>query len=277
MTVFRRCEVRLRSLPRNFQITKKYSDPKKFSGILVFDGKYLSVKGYEKGIVLLWGADFLTHDIPHHLLAPSENYSACLAYFSQLNDLSYDLKIVVCDDNDAIKMAVRCVYPGIKVQTCQKHFLENMRQDLNIRSRHQYGFFFYRLEEVLKFQVDPIVFNLELQQIDEEFKGREDEKVSHWLGEMLRFKEELLAYQQVTNCPWTTNLIEAYNSHLEGRLKTIKGFQSFHSADLWLNGFILRRRLKTFTDCEEPFKHLNGKPPLQNSLKPGLKLPPLFN
>lgn len=200
-----------------------------------------------------------------------------MSFFSQLKDLGYALRIVVCDDNEAIKLAVRYVYPRALIQTCQKHFLENLRQDLNIRSSHQYEFFFYRLEEVLKFQVDPAEFNLELSQIDKEFEGRKDEKVSHWLGEMLRLKEELLAYQQVPNSPWTTNLIEAYNSHLEGRLKTIKGFQSFHSADLWLNGYVLRRRLKAFTDCEEPFKHLNGKPPLKNSLQTDLKLPQIFN
>lgn len=277
MSVFRRCQESLKLLPRNFQVTRKYCDPQKFSGILVFDGKYFPVKGYEKGIVLLWGADFLTHDLPHHLLAPSENYQACLSYFSQLKDLGYDLLIVVCDDNDAIKMAVRYVYPQALIQTCQNHFLENMRGDLNIRSSHEYEFFFHRLEEVLKFKVDPFNFDLDLKQIDEEFEGKKDEKVSHWLGEMMRFKDELLAYQKVNHCPQTTNLIEAFNSHLEGRLKTIKGFNSFHTADLWLNGCIIRRRLKSFTDCEYPFKHLNGKPPLLNSLKTELKLPPLFD
>lgn len=277
MSVFRRCESVLKNLPRNSQVTRKYCDPAKFSGILIFDGKYLPVRGYEKGAVLLWGVDFLTHDIPHHLLVPSENYQACLSYFSQLKDLGYDLKILVCDDNDAIKMAVRYVYPEALIQTCQKHFLENLRQDLNLRRSHEYEFFFYRLEEVLKFKVDPFNFDLELKQIDEEFNGKENERVSHWLGEFLRRKEELLAYQQITHCPQTTNLIEAFNSHLEGRLKTIKGFNSYHSADLWLNGYVLRRRLKAFTDCEEPFKHLNGKPPLLNSLKADLKLPQLFD
>ena len=121
------------------------------------------------------------------------------------------------------------------------------------------------------------ILALELLEIDQKFKGQENERVSFWLGEMLRRKEELLNYQKVPQSPWTTNLIEAYNSHLEGRLKTIKGFQSYHSANLWLNGYVLRRRLKSFTDCEKPFKHLNGRSPLQIVLKTGQKLPPIFD
>lgn len=277
MTVFRRCQQALKNLPRNSQITRKYSDPKKFSGILVFDGKYLNVKGYPNNLVLLWGTDFLTHDFPHYLLAPSENYQACLSYFSQLKGLGYVPKIVVCDDNDAIKMAVGYIYPQALIQTCQKHFLENIRVDLKVRSSKEYENFVYAIEDVLKSKVDPFNFNLKLQEIDQKFNGRENERISFWLGEMLRRKEELLNYQKVPQSPWTTNLIETFNSHLEGRLKTIKGFQSFHSADLWLNGYVLRRRLKPFTDCEKPFKHLNGKPPLQNSLKIGEKLPSIFN
>jgi len=53
----------------------------------------------------------------------------------------------------------------------------------------------------------------------------------------------LLGWQGVHDVP-TTNLIECFNSHLQGRLKTIKGFETFSHADRWLNGYFLRRRLK---------------------------------
>lgn len=68
----------------------------------------------------------------------------------------------------------------------------------------------------------------------------------------------LTGYMKQKRIPRTTDLIESYNSHLQGRLKTIKGFESFHHADLWLNGYFLRRRTKVFTDCEGRFKKLNG-------------------
>jgi hypothetical protein len=93
---------------------------------------------------------------------------------------------------------------------------------------------------------------------------------------MIRRKEELLAYQKFPGSPWTTNLIEAYNSHLEARLRALKGFESYHSADLWINGYVLRRRLKPFTDCGEYFKHLNGKTSLGEVLKRDQNLPQIF-
>lgn len=227
-------------------------------------------------MVLLWGIDFATHDIPHYLLAPSESYIACLNYFASIKSLGYNLRLLVCDDNDAIKMAARYIYPNVVVQTCQNHFLESIRRDLNVRSSKTYQPFFLSIESVLKERLDPFSFNLKLQEIYQGFKGSEEAEVSFWIGEMIRRKDELLAYQKFPGAPTTTNIIEAFNSHLEGRLRALKGFESFHSADLWINGYILRRRLKPFTDCGQYFKHLNGKMSLEKVLKSGLILPQIF-
>lgn len=67
--------------------------------------------------------------------------------------------------------------------------------------------------------------------------------------------------------PRTNNLIESYNSHLESRLKTLKGFKSFIHADNWLNAYFIHRRSKTFTDCEGKFKRLNGFCSLQKTME----------
>lgn len=275
-TIYRKCFSQLKLLPSNIKITQRYADVNRYNSYLVFDGKYLNVKGYAKGVVLLWGVDFETHDVPHYLLAPSESYIACLSYFSSLKALGYNLRLLVCDDNDAIKMAVRYIYPNVVIQTCQNHFLESIRRDLNVRSSKNYQSFFLNIELVLKEKLDSFSFNLKLQEIYKEFRGAENEGVSFWIGEILRRKEELLAYQKFPHSPATTNLIEAYNSHLEGRLRALKGFESFHSANLWINGYILRRRLKPFTDCGQYFKHLNGKKSLERVLKSGLNLPQIF-
>lgn len=52
----------------------------------------------------------------------------------------------------------------------------------------------------------------------------------------LNLKHELLIrYLVDKNVPSTTNLIELFNSHLEARvrsIKGIKGFNSFHSAEI---------------------------------------------
>lgn len=275
-TIYRKCVSRLKLLPSNLRITQRYADVNRYNGYLVFDGKYLNVKGYPKGIVLLWGVDFETHDASHYLLAPSESCIACLSYFASIKALGYNLKLLVCDDNDAIKMAASYVYPNASIQTCQNHFLESIRRDLNVRSSKTYQPFFLNIEAVLKERLDPFSFNLKLGEIYKEFNGIENRRVAYWISEMIRRKEELLAYQRFPGSPSTTNIIEAFNSHLEARLRAIKGFESYHSADLWINGYILRRRLKPFTDCGEYFKHLNGKKSLERVLKSGLNLPQIF-
>ena len=80
-------------------------------------------------------------------------------------------------------------------------------------------------------------------------------------------EEDLFNYLRVKDCPNNTNLIELYNSHLNGRLKTIKGFQDIKSARSWLNAYLIRRRTKPFTDCEGKFKHLNNHASLELTIK----------
>jgi hypothetical protein len=63
--------------------------------------------------------------------------------------------------------------------------------------------------------------------------------------------------------PRTTNLQEGYNSQLEARLGSIRGFELAENGKNYLNAWIIKRRFTKFTDCKEPFKHLNGKTPLE--------------
>jgi len=79
--------------------------------------------------------------------------------------------------------------------------------------------------------------------------------------------DDLFRYTTIDRCPKTNNIIECFNSHLKQRLNSIKGFQSFTSAERFLNAFLIRHRTKPFTDCEGQFKHFNGLIPLQNSIK----------
>ena len=80
-------------------------------------------------------------------------------------------------------------------------------------------------------------------------------------------KIELFNYLKIPGAPNNTNLIELYNSHLNGRLRTIKGFQSTKSASSWLNAYLIRRRTKTLTDCEGKFKYLNQHCSLEFTIK----------
>ena len=92
-------------------------------------------------------------------------------------------------------------------------------------------------------------------------------KIQDIIWEIKRRREVLFNYMKVPGCPNNTNLIELFNSHLNARLESMKGFQSFESAKRWLNGWMIRRRTKTFTDCKAKFKYLNKHCSLEFTIK----------
>lgn len=271
-TVSRRITANLKNLPPNADITRKYCS--KFCGILVFDGKYLKVKGYSKKLTLIWGTDYLSHDIPHFRLSPSENYHSSLAYFQSLRLLNYPLRCLVSDDNVSFKMAALKVYPRTVIQTCTNHFKENVRRSLGTRSSKTYHPFVRDLEELFKQKRSEPEFTRLAQKIY--YRWKDDYLTKSIMLDLARRKDELIGYTKVPLTPYTTNLIEAYNSHLQGRLKSLKSFGNFHHAKNWLNGYILKRRLTKFTDCRGRFKRLNGTSSLEQTLKANLKLPNFF-
>lgn len=255
----------LEELPENTQLTQKYCN--RYSGILNVDGKYVAVKDYEKKIPFIYGIDFLQHDIPVGILAPSENGDAFLKFFRLLKTVGYPLHVVISDDVSALKDAAQHWYPSVKLQLCQNHYLENVRQAVHFRTDPTYRHFFHSLVKHV-FQ-DP-------QNDEERNRGlrhiwdthvKDDGLLQTLVLDVVRRRTALFQHQTIPRCPQTNNLIESFNSHLQGRLKTIKGFQSFHSADRWLNAWMIRRRTKPFTDCEAPFTHLNGKTSLTVTMK----------
>lgn len=95
----------------------------------------------------------------------------------------------------------------------------------------------------------------------------------HVLVSIAKEGSRLTAAGDVHGALATTNIIESYNPHLQGRLKTIKGFESFQSAKQCLNAYIIKLRFTKFTDCGEIFRHLNGKTSISQTLKKGAICP----
>ena len=246
-----------------------------WSGILNLDGKYVKVKGFSKKIPFVYGLDFLTHDLPVGLLAPSENSQIFLKLFRLLKAISYPLKVVICDDSSALRLALKRVYPEAKIQLCHNHYFENLRGYLSIRTSDHFRPFFNELKAAFSTKHHPKKREAALAHITYKY-ARVDETILGIMADIQLRENELFAYKLIKNCPSTNNIIESYNSHLNGRLKTIKGFQSFHSAERWLNAWLIRRRTKNFTDCDNPFKHLNGKCSLEKTLKKDQKWPSIL-
>jgi transposase-like protein len=262
---YRQVEMEMDLLPDNSYVSATYCN--RWFNILNLDGKYVKIRGYQKKIPFVYGIDFHTHDIPVGMLVPSENYQAFLKYLRTLKAIGYIPSVVVCDDVSALKPALAMVFPKAKIQLCHTHYLENIRRQLCIRTNEKYKPFFYALCAAFRTKL-PSERERRLHEAGEHIQG------NPILLEIMRDihfrKVELFMYQSIKNCPRTNNMIESFNSHLQGRLKTIKGFDSFHSAERWLNAWMIRRRTSNFTDCDHPFKHLNGKCSLGETIKKDL-------
>ena len=264
--VYARVIEEMDQLPTNTRLTYDYCN--RFCGILVVDGKYVKVKGYKQKIPFVYGIDYLTHDIPVGVLVPSESEEAFRKFFRLIKTCSYTLRVVVCDDVvSSLQYGLFYHYPKAKIQLCNNHYIENIRQLLHIRSQNNHVKFFNTIykhiftEHKDRQQLNNLLHHMVSTQ------AKKDIVRQQIVMDIHKRREELFAYKQIPNCPKDTNLIELFNSHMNARLRAIKGFQSLQSAKRWLNAYIIRRRTKPFTDCAGRFKHLNGKTSLEKTIK----------
>ncbi len=271
-TAHRKVQKGLKELPLCIDVTRWYCQ--KFQGILLVDGKYVRVKRHDRKIPVLYGVDYKTHDIPHFRLAKTEDYLNCKRFFESLKLTDYALQAVVCDDNKNIYNAAKYVFPNVVIQLCHIHFLRNMKVLLDLENNPYHKIFFPVLTKLLIEKRSKLDFEKKAANLVQQFSG--DQVCSAILIELSRKQELLQGYLQHRGTPTTTNLIESLNSHLESRVRPLKGFESFKHADLWLNGYFLRRRTKKYTDCSNKFKRLNGKTSLEITKKPGIELPTFF-
>ena len=255
----------LQQLPNNTELSQTYCD--RWSGILNVDGKYIKIKGLPKKLPFIWCVDFLIHDFPVGMVAHAESVEAFSQIFEALQACQYPLRVVVCDDVAPLKIALKQYYPDAEIQLCHTHYIENIRQQLHIRTQDTYHHFFNSL--MLHVFTDPLTHDEReagLLHVAENRTHHNPLLQSIVIAIATRF-DDLFRYTTIDRCPKTNNLMECFNSHLKARLNSVKGFQSFESAERFLNAFLIRRRTKPFTDCEGQFKKFNGSIPLQNSIK----------
>ena len=274
--MFKILKQEMNSLPDNTWLTNEYCN--RFCGILIVDGKYVKVKGYKKKIPFIYGIDYLTHDIPVGILVPTESYEAFRRFFRLLKTINYPLRVVVCDDViSALEPALLHHYPKAKMQLCQNHYLENIRQKLKVRTveNHVRFFNFVQTHVFKENHHSQKQFNNVLHHLIKAH-AKKDILRQYIIMNIYNKQKELFQYKSIHNCPSTTNLIELYNSHMQARLKSIKGFKSFNNAERWLNAYLVRRRTKFFTDCKGKFKKLNGKCSLEMSIKKQAQWPEIL-
>jgi len=271
-TAYRKVCTELEKLPTCIDVTRQYCQ--KFSGILQVDGKYLSVSPYDRKIPVLYGIDYASHDILHFKLAQAESYIICKRFFESLKLTSYPLQAIVSDDNQNIYTAAQYVFPNVVIQLCHVHFLRNMRMLLDCEHCVTHQTFFSALCDLLVVKRSKDDFEKKATFLLDHFSF--DQTCDGILIELARKQPYLQGYLAHRGTPTTTNLIESFNSHLEARVRPLKGFESFHHAEVWLNAYFLKRRTTAFTDCSGKFRRLNGKTSLSQTKKPDIDIPIFF-
>lgn len=262
----------LNKLPHLVDITRDYCSC--FSKILLVDGKFVSVGGYGKKIPVIYGIDYLSHDIVNFTLAPSENYQALKKFFSSLYLAGYQMSMLVSDDNLNIREAGKYVYPSSHFQLCQTHYQRHLVNQLNILKEPTHKQFMNDLNILFGYKYSRDNFNRLAQKLLLKYQT-----VNLYASILLNIayrQDQLQGHLYFKHTPLTTNLIEGFNSHLESRVKPLKGFTNLAHAKLWFNAYFIKRRFQKFTDCSGKFKKLNGYSSIEKTKKPHIDLPTFF-
>jgi transposase-like protein len=223
------------------------------------DAKYVSVKGHKDKMAFIWFLDYYKHDILFSILVRRETYSAYWQGFKLLKRLDYPCKAVIADEHPAIHAAAKDNFPKARFQLCHTHILRNIRSSLDVRHDEYDKRFLMEVAAMFRSKLLPEYSRKATRLVR---KYGDESKYLKILAELDRKHEQLVTYLVDKSCPRTSNLIECYNSHLDQRLRAIKGFESYRNAELWLNAYVVHRRITPFTDCSGRFKKLNGEAPL---------------
>lgn len=103
----------------------KLMRPQNYCGIILVDGKHVMVK--EKNLVEISFIDYLTHDVPVHISAFSENMHDLEEGFLFLREIEYPLVAVVCDESmGEIATVAKGIFPKAIIQHCLTHYTRNI-------------------------------------------------------------------------------------------------------------------------------------------------------
>lgn len=261
----------------------------KWRGVLCVDGAYLRVRNFfarlareqawftgedEKflhKLIALISTDYHTRDLPHYSIGDNENMIDCVLHFQQLKENGYAMEVLVRDGSQTIEEAARHVYgTTFASQLCHHHFLDKFDQVLATRDCTMHE---REIVIALKGRVCSIIrvpdIGLACQRVNAFHRERQRYCVSDITEELsqkfLRDFECLTMYLQYPRgfVPTTVNVSENMNKQLKDRLTPMCMFQSIRSAENYLKLWCLKRRFQKFTDCKTPFRHLNGKAPLE--------------
>ncbi len=258
-----------------------------WSGVLCFDGTYINVRnefaemerrlGYCEDerflhkLIALIGVDFHTRDLPHYAIGDNENMIDLVLYFQQLRENGYPLKALVRDGNKTIETAARKVYAKpIDVQLCHHHFFDKFdtkiaERECSEKERQHILDLKMRVCSIIRIPSIHVSCERMSTFVREKNRFKKSKATSELVEKFIANYEYLVEYLQHPKgwIPTTVNVSENINKQLKDRLNPMCMLQSVQSAENYLKLWCLKRRFQQFTDCKKPFRHLNGKAPLE--------------
>ena len=139
-----------------------------------------------------------------------------------------------------IREACLAVYPNAIFQLCQNHYKQSLRGALGLYQNKTHLAFMKQIETLFSKKISIGEFKSKASRIYN--KHKTNDLACQIMLDIAKRSNQLMAYTKLKHIPRTNNLIESFNSHLEGRLKTIKGFESFKHAQIWLNEYFHKFR-----------------------------------
>lgn len=238
-----------------------------WAGYLVVDADSLPIGSHRESLLL--GVDVASLDVPHVLLAPTEDVEHWLWFFLVLrHTLGYPLKGLVSDGEPAIDYALTLVWPEVPHQLCVRHFHARLERYLRYSARppRQAG------ADVQRFQahVRACLYAYTLEDARRHLAAlRTDPGVQRWtpLADLLTVVTHnfgaLTQHFHHPGLPRTSNAAEGMIRKLDRRLTPMDSFGRHQTAWNILKLLALYLRWKPLTDCRDLHKYRNGFCPLQ--------------
>lgn len=212
------------------------------SGILILDGKHIKVKGvkYYESLGLDPGLGL----IGRCFRKGGESTWGYREIIRTVQEAGYQIKAVVSDGGTGIFSALR--HFGIKKhQRCHVHLLRDLRTGLRMNNKRPKSvlrkFYCTRYAKLLLAANDEGLLTLRLKHFDRVISvmwpayGEVEINAVKGFLNTLPLAFTFMDYGKFLDIPKTTNALEGYISHLNARLKTMRGLKNPANAGRILN------------------------------------------
>jgi transposase-like protein len=214
------------------------------------DGKHVPVKGDSY-------CEFLAYDTKLGLVnrchrKGGEGTWGYRQLFKELTEAGYTIRVVVSDGGTGIYSALRA-FDIKRHQRCHIHLLRDLKTGLRIHAKRPRivlrKHYWVKYAKLVLNSTDETQLELRVKHFQRVVftmwpgSGDVDRNTIRGFIRTLPLAFTFMDYQKIWNIPKTTNVLEGYISHLNARLKTMRGLKSPANAGRILNAihYFLRK------------------------------------